>query len=37
MRIVQTYTDSGKSGLNLKGRGGLQATTCFSLPDTRFG
>ncbi len=25
MRIVRTYTDSGKSGLNLKGRSGLQA------------
>lgn len=25
MRIVRTYTDSGKSGLNLKGRGGLQS------------
>lgn len=25
MRIVRTYEDSGKSGLNLKGRGGLQA------------
>jgi len=25
MRIVRTYEDSGKSGLNLRGRGGLQA------------
>ncbi len=25
MRIVRTYTDSGKSGLNLKGRSGLQS------------
>lgn len=25
MRIVRTYADSGKSGLNLKGRSGLQA------------